>query len=194
MWRGHMPPKSFYLHLEEWKSHQLIWESQWFSVRILGIEFQPCWASNVPVTSNCRRQVDGWACRSRVLGRLWDAIRGRRRRGGTVTRQTRGVVISKKGRGSPDSRSGFFGGMALKLMQKESRNADEVIAKSGWCIFPLLWLTRLLWWNLESLWQDVRWVYWRCVKQVCSCNIILNGCYMNKDCNCWKDIMCRMEV
>lgn len=125
MWRGHMPPKSFYLHLEEWKCHQLIWESQWFSVRILGIEFQPSWASDVPVTSNCRRQVDGWTCRSRVLGRLRDAIWGQRRRGGTVTRQTRGVVISKKGRGSPDSRSGFFGGVALKLMQKESRNGDS---------------------------------------------------------------------
>lgn len=71
----------------------------------------------------------GWTCRSRVLGRLRDAIRGQRRRAGTVRRQTRGVVISEKGRGSPNSRSGFFGRMALKLMQNERRNGEEVTAK-----------------------------------------------------------------
>lgn len=70
-----------------------------------------------------------------MLGRLQDAIRGQRRRGGTVTRQTRGVVISEKGRGSPDSRSGFFGRMALKLMQNESRNGEVMQSQAG-AYFP----------------------------------------------------------
>lgn len=57
---------------------------------------------------------------------------------------------ARRGQGSPDSRSGFLGGVALKSMQKESSNGDSD-SKGRLGAYPFLWFPRLSWWSLESL-------------------------------------------
>lgn len=61
---------------------------------------------------------------------LWD--KGTK---GAVTKVISGKVLLGGGSaGGP----GFYGTVAVKLMQRESRNGDEVIAKSDWCLLFFL--------------------------------------------------------
>lgn len=58
---------------------------------------------------------------------LWD-----KGTGGLLQRSSAGRCVGSAG--GP----GFHGRVAVKLMHRESRNGDEVIAKSGWCLLLFL--------------------------------------------------------
>lgn len=60
---------------------------------------------------------------------LWDKGTGE-----LLQRSSAGRCVCGGSAGGP----GFHGRVAMKLMQRESRNGDEVIAKSGWCLLLFL--------------------------------------------------------